>query len=46
MEGILTGMAMRVPVPTGSVVDVTFEISKEATVEEINAAIKKLLKMN
>lgn len=41
VEGILTGMAMRVPVPTGSVVDVTFEISKEATVEEINAAIKK-----
>ncbi|WP_455256629.1 type I glyceraldehyde-3-phosphate dehydrogenase [Peptoniphilus asaccharolyticus] len=41
VEGILTGMAMRVPVPTGSVVDVTFEISKEATAEEINAAIKK-----
>lgn len=41
VEGILTGMAMRVPVPTGSVVDVTFELSKEATIEEINAALKK-----
>lgn len=41
VEGILTGMAMRVPVPTGSTVDVVFELSKEATVEEINAAVKK-----
>lgn len=41
VEGILTGMAVRVPVPTGSIVDVTFEISKAATAEEINAAIKK-----
>ncbi len=41
VEGILTGMAMRVPVPTGSVVDVTFELEKEASVEEINAAVKK-----
>lgn len=40
LKGKLTGYALRVPVPTGSVVDVTFEISKEATVEEINAAIK------
>lgn len=41
VEGILTGMAMRVPVPTGSIVDVIFELSKEATAEEINAAVKK-----
>lgn len=41
VDGILTGMAMRVPVPTGSVVDVTFELSKAATEEEINAAMKK-----
>ena len=34
-------MAMRVPVITGSIVDVTFEIEKDATVEEINAAMKK-----
>lgn len=41
VNGILTGMAMRVPVITGSIVDATFEIEKDATVEEINAAIKK-----
>ncbi|MBP2025880.1 type I glyceraldehyde-3-phosphate dehydrogenase [Peptoniphilus stercorisuis] len=41
VNGILTGMAMRVPVITGSIVDVTFEIEKDATVEEINAAMKK-----
>lgn len=40
VEGKLTGYALRVPVPTGSIVDVTFEISKEATKEEINAALK------
>lgn len=41
LKGKLTGYALRVPVPTGSVVDVTFEISKDASVEEINAAMKK-----
>ncbi|MDO5040621.1 MAG: type I glyceraldehyde-3-phosphate dehydrogenase [Peptoniphilus sp.] len=41
VDGILTGMAMRVPVPTGSLVDVTYEISKDATAEEINKAIKE-----
>lgn len=41
VEGILTGMAVRVPVPTGSIVDVTFELSKEASVEEINEAMEK-----
>jgi len=41
VDGILTGFALRVPVPTGSLVDVTFELEKEATKEEINAAVKK-----
>lgn len=41
VKGKLTGYALRVPVITGSLVDVTFELSKEATVEEINAAFKK-----
>ncbi|MCD1147402.1 type I glyceraldehyde-3-phosphate dehydrogenase [Peptoniphilus sp. KCTC 25270] len=41
LKGKLTGYALRVPVPTGSVVDVTFELSKDATVEEINAAMKE-----
>lgn len=41
VKGKITGYAVRVPVITGSLVDVTFELSKEATVEEINAAFKK-----
>jgi glyceraldehyde 3-phosphate dehydrogenase len=40
LKGKLHGMAMRVPTPDGSVVDLTCELEKEATVEEINAAIK------
>jgi glyceraldehyde 3-phosphate dehydrogenase len=40
LKGKLTGMAMRVPVPTGSVVDLTVNLAKSATAEEINAAIK------
>lgn len=34
--------AIRVPVPTYSIVDVTFELEKEATVEEINEALKNV----
>ncbi len=40
LKGKLTGMAMRVPVPTGSVVDLTVMLEKTATAEEINAAVK------
>ncbi|MBW3070310.1 MULTISPECIES: type I glyceraldehyde-3-phosphate dehydrogenase [unclassified Actinomyces] len=40
LKGKLDGYAMRVPVPTGSVTDLTFKPSKPATVEEINAAVK------
>lgn len=40
LKGKLDGYAMRVPVPTGSVVDLTFIPEKEATVEAINAAMK------
>lgn len=40
LKGKLDGYAMRVPVPTGSVVDLTFKPSKPVTVEEINAAMK------
>lgn len=40
LKGKLDGYAMRVPVPTGSVVDLTFIPEKSATVEEINAAMK------
>ncbi|NLY19940.1 MAG: type I glyceraldehyde-3-phosphate dehydrogenase [Tissierellia bacterium] len=41
VSGKLTGYAVRVPVITGSLVDVVFEVSKDVTVEEINAAMKK-----
>jgi hypothetical protein len=40
LAGKLDGTAMRVPVPTGSVVDLTLELSKNTTVEEINDALK------
>ncbi|MCC6503012.1 MAG: type I glyceraldehyde-3-phosphate dehydrogenase [Deltaproteobacteria bacterium] len=40
LKGKLDGMAIRVPVPTVSVVDLTAELSKAATAEEINAAFK------
>lgn len=40
LKGKLDGMAVRVPVPTVSVVDLTAEISKSATAEQINAAFK------
>jgi len=41
LKGKLDGYAMRVPVPTGSATDLTIEVSREVTVEEVNAAVKK-----
>lgn len=41
LKGKFDGIAMRVPVPVGSIVDVTFVASKSTTVEEINEALKK-----
>jgi glyceraldehyde 3-phosphate dehydrogenase len=41
LKGKLTGIAMRVPVATGSVVDLTVNLSKDASKESINAAMKK-----
>ncbi len=40
LEGKLDGMAMRVPVPDGSTVDLVVELDQEVTVEEVNAAVK------
>jgi glyceraldehyde 3-phosphate dehydrogenase len=40
LEGKLNGGAMRVPVPTGSIVDLTVLLEKDCTVEELNAAMK------
>ena len=41
LKGKLDGMAMRVPVPNGSVVDLIVELDKSVTVDEINKAVKK-----
>jgi len=41
VKGKLTGMAFRVPVPTVSVVDLTFKTTKDTSLEEIKAALKK-----
>jgi glyceraldehyde 3-phosphate dehydrogenase len=41
LAGKLTGFALRVPTPTGSVTDLTFTSSKKVTVEEVNAAMKE-----
>ena len=41
LKGKLDGYAMRVPTPTGSATDLTFEASRETTVEEVNEIIKK-----
>ena len=40
LNGKLHGFAVRAPVPTGSVVDLTVEVNRETTVEEINEAMK------
>jgi glyceraldehyde 3-phosphate dehydrogenase len=41
LNGKLNGFAMRAPVPTGSVVDLTFDSAKATNPEEVNAAIKE-----
>ncbi|ABY24002.1 glyceraldehyde 3-phosphate dehydrogenase [Renibacterium salmoninarum ATCC 33209] len=40
LKGKLDGFALRVPVPTGSATDLTATLSREVTVEEVNAAYK------
>ena len=40
LRGKLHGFAVRAPVPTGSVVDLTVECARETSVEEVNAALK------
>ena len=41
LKGKLDGMAMRVPIPTGSVVDLVCELETSPTKEEVNAAMKE-----
>ena len=40
LKGKFDGYAVRVPLPTGSLTDLTAELEKKATVEEVNAAMK------
>jgi glyceraldehyde 3-phosphate dehydrogenase len=40
LNGRLSGFAIRAPVPTGSVVDLTFEAERPTSVEEVNAALE------
>jgi glyceraldehyde 3-phosphate dehydrogenase len=40
LQGKLNGMAIRAPVPIGSVVDLTVECERETSVEEVNGALK------
>jgi|LGVF01.2.fsa_nt_gb glyceraldehyde 3-phosphate dehydrogenase len=44
MEGLLSGMAMRVPVSSVSVVDLVVQLGKKVTLEEVNAAFEKASK--
>jgi glyceraldehyde 3-phosphate dehydrogenase len=41
LKGKLDGYAIRVPVPTGSATDLTIEVGRETTADEVNAAVKK-----
>jgi len=41
LKGKLDGLALRVPTPTVSLVDVTFQVEKETTAEEVNAMLEK-----
>ena len=40
LKGKLNGFAVRVPVPTGSLVDVTFQVERSTTAEEVNKMLK------
>jgi glyceraldehyde 3-phosphate dehydrogenase len=41
LKGKLDGYALRVPTPTGSATDLTFEAGRETSVEEVNAVVEK-----
>jgi glyceraldehyde 3-phosphate dehydrogenase len=40
LKGKLDGFALRVPIPTGSATDLTVEVGRETSVDEVNAAVK------
>jgi glyceraldehyde 3-phosphate dehydrogenase len=46
MNGKIGGCGIRVPVPDGSLTDITFNVSREVTIEEINSAFLKASQTN
>ncbi len=40
LNGKLDGYSLRVPVPTGSITDLTVDVSRDTSVDEVNAAVK------
>lgn len=46
LEGKMGGCGIRVPVPDGSLTDITFNVKREVTIEEINSAFKKASETN
>jgi len=46
LDGKLNGMAMRVPVPTGSIVDLTVLLDKDPSVDQVNKAMEEASKGN
>jgi len=46
MEGKIGGCGIRVPVPDGSLTDITFNVKKEVTIDEINSAFLKASQTN
>lgn len=44
LEGLFDGISIRVPVPAGSIADITFISKKETTAEEVNEILKKAAK--
>jgi glyceraldehyde 3-phosphate dehydrogenase len=46
MEGKIGGCGIRVPVPDGSLTDITFNVKRAVTIEEINAAFQKASQTN
>jgi glyceraldehyde 3-phosphate dehydrogenase len=41
LDGKLNGVAIRIPIPTGSIVDLTVRLEKKPSVDDINAAMEK-----
>ena len=46
LEGKIGGCGIRVPVPDGSLTDITFNVKRKVSIEEINAAFKKAAETN